>query len=376
MKRIALFMIIVISLIFTTGCWDLGEINERIFPYSVGIDVNTNLEEDEEYLITFSYPNIDAMGDDPNSDTKVFIISTKANNIFDGVKKLSDRVDKPIDLKHLKVLAISEEVAKDKKNLLQIVDGLNRDFTINKAVYLLLTKDIEELFEAKLESKRQETIEGLIYTLLRNNQKSTRFTSRTLNEFIESMDKSSSSFIPLAKAVNDEIIISGGAVFKDYSLIGHIDEEENRSINILNKNFSEDELETNYKGTSLALETTNVKVKKRLDNSDGNLNIVYSVELEGQIQEYILDHGKDLDIKGIHEMEDALEDKIKRDLQDTVYKIQNELKADIIGIGDYIYKYHPKIWRDIKKDWEDIFPQMDIDVNVEVKIRRRGLVGK
>lgn len=376
MKRIALFMIIVISLIFTTGCWDLGEINERIFPYSVGIDVNTNLEEDEEYLITFSYPNIDAMGDDPNSDTKVFIVSTKANNIFDGVKKLSDRVDKPIDLKHLKVLAISEEVAKDKKNLLQIVDGLNRDFTINKAVYLLLTKDIEELFEAKLESKRQETIEGLIYTLLRNNQKSTRFTSRTLNEFIESMDKSSSSFIPLAKAVNDEIIISGGAVFKDYSLIGHIDEEENRSINILNKNFSEDELETNYKGTSLALETTNVKVKKRLDNSDGNLNIVYSVELEGQIQEYILDHGKDLDIKGIHEMEDALEDKIKRDLQDTVYKIQNELKADIIGIGDYIYKYHPKIWRDIKKDWEDIFPQMDIDVNVEVKIRRRGLVGK
>src|SRR5699024_2972251 len=259
MKRIALFMIIVISLIFTTGCWDLGEINERIFPYSDGIDVNTNLEEDEEYLITFSYPNIDAMGDDPNSDTKVFIISTKANNIFDGVKKLSDRVDKTIDLKHLKVLAISEEVAKDKKNLLQIVDGLNRDFTINKAVYLLLTKDIEELFEAKLESKRQETIEGLIYTLLRNNQKSTRFTSRTLNEFIESMDKSSSSFIPLAKAVNDEIIISGGAVFKDYSLIGHIDEEENRSINILNKNFSEDELETNYKRTSLTLETTNEK---------------------------------------------------------------------------------------------------------------------
>src|SRR5699024_7233353 len=143
---------------------------------------------------------------------------------------------------------------------------------------------------------------------------------------------------------------------KDYSLVGYIDGDENKYINILNENSKEDELEIYYKGTSLALQAINIKAKKKLDNSDGNFKIKYFVDLEGQIQEYMLDHGKDLDMGEVHEMEKALEEEVKGDLQDTVYKIQNELKTDIIGIGDYIHKYHPKIWGDIEKDWEDIFP--------------------
>ena len=50
-----------------------------------------------------------------------------------------------------------------------------------------------------------------------------------------------------------------------------------------------------------------------------------------------------------------------------------EFNADALGILEYLYKFHPKIYKEVEKDWDSIFPYIDIEVDVDVKIRRRGL---
>ena len=54
--------------------------------------------------------------------------------------------------------------------------------------------------------------------------------------------------------------------------------------------------------------------------------------------------------------------------------LQKEYKADAIGVGEYISKFHPKVWKEVSEDWDEIFSQMDIEVALTVDVRRRGLV--
>jgi hypothetical protein len=57
-----------------------------------------------------------------------------------------------------------------------------------------------------------------------------------------------------------------------------------------------------------------------------------------------------------------------------VNKIQKEFETDIIGIDRYLRQRHPDLWKTVEKDWQEIFPNIDIDVSTNVKIRRVGLV--
>ncbi|MGN9165510.1 Ger(x)C family spore germination protein [Tissierellaceae bacterium HCP3S3_D8] len=376
MKK-ALFVLLIFSIVFTTGCWDMTEINERIFPYSVGIDLNKEENGKGKFIITFSYPNINSLGKSPTSDEKEFILSTEANNIFDAIHHLSDRTQQPIYLKHLKVLIISEDIARDDKLMRQIIDGLNRDYVLNKMINLLVTKEsAKDLIEVKIHSIRQEDMEGIVYTLLRNDQKSIEFTPKTLNTFIKNIDISSASIVPLGSILEEEIKISGGAVFKDYKLVGYINGKENKDIALLNGNVKESELNVDYEDANLSVLIMNSSSKKKQLIDDGEeLRILCSVNIEGQINGYILNEQQfNYSNENIKEMERQMEEKIEKELKATVRRLQEELNADVIGVSEYLYKFHPNVWNKVMDDWDEIFPNIDIDVDVEINIRRRGLV--
>ena len=357
------------------GCWDMIEINHRIFPYTVGLDIDKEENVEDRLLVTFSYPNINALGKDPISEDKVFLVSGRADNIFEATHNLSNRVQEPIDLKHLKVLSISSEVASNEKLVRRILDGLNRDFVINKMVHLLVVKDsTKELLETKLDLVRQETIEGALYSLLRNEQHSTRFTSKTLSDFIEDMDIQGASHMPVGYAPDDEIIISGAGIFKNYKLIGYLNETENRDLALLNQEVIEDGLDINYKGINLSILVTSTKSKKRLVKKQDEFKILFSIEIEGHIHEYILDNDINIDTEErFKSMEKAMAKSVKPSLEKTIKKLQKEFNADVIGVSGYLNRFHPKVWKQLEEEWDSIFPQLDIDVEVDVNIRRRGL---
>jgi hypothetical protein len=72
-------------------------------------------------------------------------------------------------------------------------------------------------------------------------------------------------------------------------------------------------------------------------------------------------------------MQNTIAEDIKGDIEMAVKRVQKEYKADVLNLRNYINKYHPIIWEKIKNDWEVIYPEIEIEVNVKVFIRRRGL---
>lgn len=376
MKKTILILLI-LSMIFTTACWDMIELEDRLLPYSVAIDLSrqdTAEVEEKKFFICFSYPNINALGKNPTQDSLTYIVNSNANSIFEATNEISSRVHNPIFLKHLNVVLMSEEVFSDEEHLRQILDGLKRDFIINKMINILVTKESAHgVLAKKLESKRQETIEGLLTTLLNNEQKSTSFTPITLKEFIQYMDHQRVAIVPLA-IPEPEIALEGGGLFKDYQFVGYIDKDENRNIAILtNKAYNED-LDFEYDGVDLSLQLSEIKARKKLVKDQETLQINYTIEMDGQIHQYIIDENKRIDtIEIIEDIEKSVSEVVKESFVTTIERLQSELNADVLGILEYLYKFHPKIHKEVEEDWDNIFPYINIDVDVKINIRRRGL---
>ena len=367
-----LLIILIFSVLYTTGCWDMVEINDRVYPYSIGYDLDPSGEQ--PYIISYTYPNINAIGKNASSEDRVYLVSTPAKSSFDAIEKLTTKMSQPIYLKHLKVIVMSEEVAKNEKLVREIVDGIKRDFIATKNVQMTVVKEkAQSILEASLIKNKQARIEGLFYGMLINEQNSTLFSSKTLNNFIEEIDISGSSVVPLVMEGKEEIIFSGGAIYKGYKLIGYLEPLDIKSIKYLNNNIKEDDFDVNYKGDNLSLSIIKSKSKKSLIGKE-DLKIKFDIEVEAYIHSYINDKSKEIDEeKVLEDMQDTVAQHINNELNRTITKIQKEYEIDALFIGDYLRKYHNNLWEQIESNWQEIYPDIEIEPEVKVVIRRVGL---
>lgn len=375
--RKVLLCLMVFSLLFTTGCWDMVEINERIYPYAVGIDVNNDETDDgDTHIVTFSYPNIFAIGENATQEETVYVVLSSGKSLFDAVRNLTSNLQYPIYNKHLKVLVLSDVIARNPKDVMGIIDGLNRDYVVNKMIQLVVTpKTAEELIFGKLKAKRQRTTEGVLYSILINRQNTSMFIPKTLADFIEDMDRTGVSTLPIVSIVGDYVEIAGAGIFKNYQLIGYIDARQIEGIAMLNNKIKTSGIDTTYKGVDLSILAMKIKTKKKLIDAE-NLKVEFLVKINAQVHEYALPEG---DYTGINTkemldgMEEAVENEVKRNILNILNILQKEYQADAVYLSDYLKKYYPKVWDQVKDNWDEVFSQAQLDVDVEVIIERGGL---
>lgn len=370
MKKI-ITLLLIGNLIFLTACWDMVELNERAFPYSIGLDLNN--EGEEKFLVSFSHPNIAAIGDQAIDDELIHVISAKGDSFFEAAQNLTMELYLPFSFKHLKVVVMSRQLAENYPLFLEVLDGIQRDFITNNNANLLITESANELLKFTRESKIQQAIEGTIYSILRNTQNSNFFTPITTADFVRNTNQTGAAVIPLA-GFEENISIGGALVFKDYKYVGDISPAENRTINLLNNEIDNDQFDVEHKGITLSLMATEGKTRRRLVDKE-NLVIKLDVELEGHIHSHTMlkDH-EVTNEKILEELEEMAVERIEENIQNIIKKLQKELNSDLIFISDYLRKFHPNIWEEIEEDYGSIFPNMTIETEVKFNIRRRGLI--
>ena len=293
MKKIIIIFLIS-ALLLTTGCWDRREINEIIFPYSVGLDLlDKGNFEGGRYKITFTYPNINALGDKAIQEDVVLLESVEGNNIFEATANLTDRLSRLIYLRDLKTVVLSEALGEDSRLMRELIDGLNRDYVVNQGLYFVVVGSFaKELLETKVKSKEQAEVQGLLYKLIRNEQDSVRFTPSTLHNFTKEMNMPGATLVPVARTEGKKIIINSNAVFKDYRLVGYLDKEDNKNVSLLTNKIKDFRLNVDYQGADLSVRAPRPKAKKKLIQQDGKLKMKYFIKVKGQLEQFIA--GKDM----------------------------------------------------------------------------------
>lgn len=373
-KKIIYLSIIIILIPFMTGCWDMQEINQILFPYSIGIDLNEG--EGERYVITITYPNINAIGKNATQEERIHIVSTVASSVFEGATQLSTRLQYPFNFKMLRVLVLGKNITNDAGTVKEIIDGMSRDFSISKKVRILHAEDsAEDLLLSIPNAKRQEVIEGTLFSMLSGKRSTFRYTPITLTDFIREIDLSGVAIAPRAATGVEDIKFFGGAIFKDYKLIGYLDEVQNRALAILKGEWKSDLVVAPFEDMTISYMTTGSKLKRKLIKSNEELKVRLEIRVEGALQEYIHKENPTLNnTELVRNMEKAIEKELTKETSQILELLQKEYKSDAIGIGEYISKFHPKVWTEVGNDWDEVFADMDIEVDIDVKIRRRGLV--
>ncbi|QIB27731.1 Ger(x)C family spore germination protein [Caloranaerobacter azorensis] len=380
MSKFGKMIIIFMSVAILSGCWDKVEINDRAFISAIGIDIQGQggeLEKNKtgykKFIVTFVFPNVKAIRKGSSGEEPRFILSSVGQNIFHVSNALTTRSNKTMFFGHTKAIIIGEKVARDSDSLKQIFDEVERAHEMGRKVGVFISQG-EARRVINIEPSLESVTGTYLAALSKAKEKSSRFTPKTIGDILPSLHDCRCVLIPRIIPTDKGIKVAGAAVIKDYKLIGWLGEIENRSVMFITDKVTseaiivmDDDVLVSY-----VISDTSVSRNGRMEN--GQIVMDITVDMEGVLQQYKLEAKNDvLNNKLLRRLEGLVEKKIKSEIDGTIKKIQKEFEVDVIGIAEYLYKFKPDIWDKVKDDWEDVFPEVKINVNVNTKIRRIGM---
>ncbi|MBS5910254.1 MAG: Ger(x)C family spore germination C-terminal domain-containing protein [Paenibacillus macerans] len=65
-------------------------------------------------------------------------------------------------------------------------------------------------------------------------------------------------------------------------------------------------------------------------------------------------------------------DHIRETVEQTVKESQR-MRTDIFNFGQAINRKSPRAWKELQANWEQFFPGMEVQVAVDVSVRRIGM---
>lgn len=374
MKKLKLFSLILICTIAITGCWDKIEIDERAFVLSIGVDkAPEGTGSSEKYLITLVNPDTAEAKEGKVLDFVTYDTIASSYNI--GITKLLQRFSKAHSYEHTKVIIFGEELLTDANLVKDILDAFTRGHQFNSSMLVYMTPGkAADIFKVK--PKMKSLLAYYITGIADNEKLAARIGRSTLLEFMKQLaDNKGDAVIPSLVPSTDGVTTEYIAIIKEFKHIEHLDEKETIAYKWLNGKAKGGVIELILDGYSAPFTYFTFKRKINLEKIEGGkIYLTYNMETEGAIEEYRLG-SKLLDEEKLKALEIELEKIIEKDSKALVKKMQEEYKVDLLGIREYLYKYHTKFYKTIEKDFQDYFERnIVIDVKADVKVRRIGKI--
>jgi len=378
---------IVISLIFVTGCWKGRELNELAIAVALGIDKVGN-----QYKVSVQVVEpTEVAGKKGGTKTPVTTYQITANTIFEAIRKMTTVSPRKIYPSHLRIVVLGESLAKE--GIGQALDLLSRDEEIRTDFFIVVSKHTTAEETLKILTKLETIPAVSLFSTLQTSEKQwAPTTTVTLDELIttlvsEGRDPVLTGLVVLGdeqvgqdkknmeKVLTPAILqYSGLAVFKKDKLIGWLNEIESKAYNYIN-----DEIKSTVgfvacpQGGKITFEVIRSKTKVKGSVKNGQPRIDIEVRLEINIGEVQCSIDL-LETKNIADVERLANSKVEGFIDAAVKKVQKKYKVDIFGFGDVIHRSNPKEWRKLKKNWDQTFETMPVNVKVNHKIRHLGTV--
>lgn len=386
MKKKFLCIFVAISFIFfSSGCNQKTEMVNLAKVMALGVDINP----DGKYLVSIriltessssksaGIPTQNAGG----LSTESAVYSASGNSILDAMNKLNVQLGKEIRFSHSKVIIIGEETAK--KSIYSTLDYSLRLYQMRPNIPILISKG------TALEIMNIETVENPLPPaaiediLMQQNKIGYAPYITNLDIANALLTESTAPIIPLIMKNTKETTntnsfrIEGTAVLKKDKLVGYLNDKETRGLEwvIGNIRLGAIVLPGIKTGslTTLVIDSYS-KINPRLEGND------ITIEIDVKNKANIREMTDDLDMMKNPEIMDELNEVqnkiIKTEIEEAINSAQKNLKQDVFGFGQAIYRKYPKEWKKIKDKWSEEFPRCIVKVNVHSNIERPGSLNK
>ncbi|MFZ5632733.1 MAG: Ger(x)C family spore germination protein [Bacillota bacterium] len=389
-----------------TGCWGSRETDDLAFVLVAGFDKGPG----KNVIMTFQIANPVAVagtatgggGGRGGGNAKPLInISTVQRLPIGAFNLASAEVTREISLLHTAAFVFSEELARD--GLSDYLYPLNRHSETRGTALVIVcrgkARDFLEKSQPRLETSPAKQYQHLLM-LNRNHGLSvtttyTKFYSQTKSASIQptaplaaigkkdvtagnpEINKLGDYLPGNLPSIKGQTQFLGAAVFKGDRMVAELTGDETRYLNMLNGNLFQSFLvieDPKRKGEAVGLALRQArKPKVKVNFADGSP--VIDVEIFQEPSIVGISSGinyESLELKPV--LESALEEIIREQCLRLVARSQEEFRADIFGFGREARKYFltQDTWE--KYNWPRVYPQARVNVNVNVKIRRTGLM--
>jgi spore germination protein KC len=370
-------------LLLLTGCWDRTELKQLGIVLGVAVDKDP---DSGEFIVSTQMLRPGAISTQmPNTEKPVEKVVTSGKTIFEAIRKSNLEFDRKGFYAHTKVIVIGEDLAKD--GLLPVLDFFQRGKEIRGYVFVCIAKNAQASEILGIESGGIQPIPAI---RLRDMIEDTRFQLKgvkinLLNFYKESIGSGIEPVVGVLKVEKDKfskkhVKMSGGAVFNKDKLVGYLNEHqtigyrwcksevESGAVSIpspLNENRYE----------SVEVKKADTTIKPRVKGKE--ISFTIHVEGEGIITEQEVMTSLEDSTKKLEHMkktEEKMNKQIEKEIKLAIEKAQKEFHSDIFGFGRALNKEEPKVWNEVKKDWNDRFTEAPYTVNVHFKINSTGLM--
>ncbi len=410
----AFILIVILQCIILTGCFDKREPDDMAYPIALGFDKGSTNEL--RMTMQIAVPTNIAGGESGgggDGESSSTVIAVETPSIYSGLNMLNSFISKQINLSHIKVIVFSQEIAQEGISKYLHAMIRNREFRPNVSI-IVSRCSAEEFIDAV--KPKLETNPAKYYELLLDAYQYTGFTTDTqLIDFYnkserssiqpvavladvskykssDEFDLSSSTYkekgrsfplegdfkagdLPKLGGLNIEIM--GLAIFDGGKMVGELDGEET-SYNLM----VEGKFNSMYftmpdpikKDDLVVLQLRRSRLtEKKVEMIGDKPKLIVKVHLEGDILS--VQSGINYESgENVKLLQSATEAYIKDGIIKYLDKSTKVFKTDTNGFGNKV-KGKFLTWQEWQEfDWLSKYKEATYDVEVDVAIRRPGLI--
>mgnify|MGYP004551861669 FL=1 len=380
MKRIK-FLILLLPLL--SGCYNYRELNDLGITTAVSIDY-----KDNNFYVIAEVINPIKQQDASSSNNSPFVnYNSSSSSLQDAFRKVVLESPRQLYAAQLEIIVLSEEVVNN--HLEEVLEYFARDPEARTEIKIIVAKTED--------STKAITLQTLLTSLSSSNIiKSLDLQSKvlgmdypvTLNELLnmyidpylevvlpsmtlygnyEIGDEKENITTSSPKAI---VKIDGSTITKDNKILGYLDLEESKILNLINGKLKETIIKMNYYDGYIIFEPNRIKVSRELDIK----NNIIKINISGYSKTKEIQSNINLkDPKEVEKLNKALNMELEKKITDTFNSIREKYGTDVFGFQELYYRTNYKYFKENCTNWyEDIYPKIKLEVKANVRLYEKG----
>lgn len=382
MKKTSIFLFILFILfaLFLSGCGGKRELNELAIVVAMGIDKVEN-----EYEVSLQVVNPSEVSSKQGNSGRSSVVTyhAKGKSVFEAIREMTTVTPRKPYFSHIQILVLGEELAKN--GISESLDFFSRDHELRSDFYVIVSDETSASEILSIFSPLEKIPASKLYNSLEVSEKAWAPTTYIhIHDLVNEISKKGKNAVltnirivgeaDLGKErINIEKIdpparlkYSGLAIFKQDKLVGILTEKESKGYNYIKNNVKNTlGLIACPKGGNLSMEVTNAKTKVKGKVKNGVPSIHVKINIKQNVGE--VNCSIDLSKKKTNDyINKESRARVKKIVEDALDTIQKDYQIDVLGFGEAIYRADYKEWKKIENEWDELFPNVKVNVSVDV----------
>ncbi|QJC53508.1 Ger(x)C family spore germination protein [Paenibacillus albicereus] len=380
------------------GCWDRQELEDRALILGMAIDEADGDEKDEHATHLTPPPTVkgkkiritaqiaipgrvplgpsDSGGGGKEGGMPVWVVRVTGYSIDDALNNLQQEIADPRSLIHLRVIVISEKIAR--RGVEDLNDYFRRNSEVRRSTWLLVS-DIEADRLMGVAPPLERIPSLYLLSMIEKSMEMGKFPKEYIGSFwTAESSKGQDEFLPyISIRQKENILLKGIALFSGGRMVGHTEPIEigaYMALKGMNPGGYSNFIQVPDVGT-LMLTTFRRQAETDIRIEDDVPHIRIKVRLDTRIEERLDNESDAYTASDYRKIEEHLEENVSRILRGFIRSTQ-QLKSDPFGFGEALRGQYPRYWNrhiETKSDWESLYAQTRFDIGCEIYIRREGL---